>query len=326
MTNNAIIINKYGDADVLEYGEIPMPKPKFGEVLIKQTAIGLNFIDTYFRSGLYSTPPFPLILGSEAAGEIVDIGEGVDFLKIGQRVAYTTGLGAYCTYRAISAEMVIPLPDRVSDEVAAGCILKGLTVQYLLRRTFKVTKEHSIFYHAAAGGVGTIFGQWAHHLGAHVVGTAGGSAKCELAKQHGFDEVIDYKATDFVKPAIELNGGKKYDVVYDSVGKDTFEGSLDIIKPLGLFVSFGQSSGSVPPFDIGILNRKGGLFTTRPSLWHYNPDRKTLMESAGELFDLIEKGIIKIEVNQKFPLKDVAIAHKSLETRKTTGATVLLVD
>ena len=325
MENKAIIINSHGDESVLEYQTLPTPKPKAGQVLIKQTAVGLNFIDTYFRSGFYPTPPFPVVLGAEAAGTIAEIGEGVTGFEIGQRVCYTGGLGSYCTYRAINADEVIPLPDGVSEEVAAACLLKGLTAQYLLRRTFKVGPEHSIFYHAAAGGVGLIFGQWAHHLGAKVIGTAGGAEKCALAKAHGFDEVIDYKAGDFVKPALELNGGKKYDVVYDSVGKDTFDGSFNIIKPLGLFVSFGQSSGAVPPFDIGLLNRKGSLFVTRPNLFAYNPDRATLLESAGELFDLIAKGIIKIEINQKYALSDVATAHKDLTSRKTTGASVLVV-
>lgn len=326
MTNNAIIINSHGDASVLEYQKIAMPQIKPNEVLIQHSHIGVNFIDTYFRSGLYKTPPFPVTLGAEAAGVIVEIGSEVTDFKIGDRVCYTGGLGAYCKYRAMPVGSLVKLPDEIPNEIAAGCLLKGLTAQYLLRRTFKVSDAHSIFYHAAAGGVGLILGQWTHHLGAKIIGTAGGPEKCALAKAHGFDEVIDYKAEDFVARAIELNNGQKFDVVYDSVGKDTFMGSLDIIKPLGLFVSFGQSSGAIPPFDIGILNQKGSLFMTRPSLFAYMSDAKILNESANELFDLIAKGIIKIEINQRFALRDTKEAHIALEGRKTTGTTILEVE
>ncbi len=325
MTNNVIIINAHGGPEVLEYKEIETPKIMADEVLIRHTHIGVNFIDTYYRTGLYKTPPFPAIIGAEAAGIIEQIGKNVTDFEIGDRVCYTGGLGAYCTYRAMKTDMLVKLPDTISNEIAAACLLKGLTAQYLLRRTFKVSNEHSIFYHAAAGGVGLILGQWAKHLGAHTIGTAGGKEKCELAKAHGFDDVIDYKSEDFATRAIELNGGKKYDVVYDSVGNDTFPASLDIIKPLGLFVSFGQSSGSIKPFDIGILNQKGSLFMTRPSLFAYMSNCKILNESASELFELIANGIIKIEINQKYALKDAAAAHTALEGRKTTGTTILEV-
>lgn len=325
MTNNAIVINANGGPEVLEYKEIEIPSIKADEVLIRHTHIGVNFIDTYFRTGLYKTPPFPAIIGAEAAGIIEKVGQNIANFKVGDRVCYTGGLGAYCTYRAMKTDMLIKLPDTISNEIAAACLLKGLTAQYLLRRTFKVSNEHSIFYHAAAGGVGLILGQWAKYLGAHIIGTAGGKEKCELAKAHGFANVIDYKSEDFVARALELNSDKKYDVVYDSVGNDTFPASLDIIKPLGLFVSFGQSSGPIKPFDIGILNQKGSLFMTRPSLFAYMSDGQIINESANELFDLISKGIIKIEINQKFALKDAAQAHIALEGRKTTGTTILEV-
>lgn len=325
MTNNAILINAHGGPEVLEYQETAMPILKPDEVLIRHTHIGVNFIDTYFRSGLYKTPPFPIIIGSEASGIIEEIGKDVEGFAIGDRIAYVGGLGAYCTYRAMKTQMLVKLPDYISNEIAAACLLKGLTAQYLLRRTFNVGAQHSIFYHAAAGGVGLIIGQWAKHLGAHIIGTAGGSQKCELALNHGYAAVIDYKSEDFVKRAIELNNDKKYDVVYDSVGKDTFDGSLDIIKPLGLFVSFGQSSGPIPPFDIGILNQKGSLFMTRPSLFTYMANGEILNQSANELFELIGNGTIKIEINQKFPLYNAKDAHIALEGRKTTGTTILEV-
>ncbi|MEI9905303.1 MAG: quinone oxidoreductase [Asticcacaulis sp.] len=218
----------------------------------------------------------------------------------------------------------MPIPDGVSDEVAAAVLLKGLTAQYLLRRTFKVGPEHTILYHAAAGGVGLILGQWAKHLRATVIGTAGGADKVELALQNGFDHVIDYRSEDFVARTLELTHGQKVDVVYDSVGKDTFPGSLDVLKRLGLWVSFGQSSGPVPPFDIGILNAKGSLFATRPTIFHYNAERETLLASAKELFDLINGGIIKVAIHQRFALKNACLAHAALEGRATTGATILI--
>lgn len=324
MKNHAIIIEKNGGTEVLQYKETEILKPKANEVLIEQKAIGVNFIDTYFRSGLYKYPSLPAILGSEAAGVVIEIGQDVKDIKVGDRVCYVDNNSAYQKYRTIIADKLIILPTNVSFEQAAAGLLKGLTAQYLLRRTFKVDNSHSIFYHAAAGGVGLIFGQWAKYLGAHVVGTAGSKEKCELAKQNGFDEVINYREQEFVVPALAANNGKKYDVVYDSVGNDTFPASLDIIKPLGLFVSFGQSSGPIPPFDISILNQKGSLFITRPSLFGYNSDAVTLRQSANELFELIGNNVIKIEINQKFSLQDAAKAHEALEGRKTTGTTILI--
>jgi NADPH:quinone reductase len=322
MSNPAIIINSYGGPEVLEYKNLEIPQINDDEILIRHTHIGINFIDTYFRSGLYKGGNFPIILGAEAAGIVEKIGKNISDFQINDRVCYTGGLGAYCTYRAIKPDMVLKLPENVPNEIAAGALLKGLTAQYLLRRTFLVNNNHSIFYHAAAGGVGLIFGQWARHLGAKTIGTAGSDEKCELARNHGFDEVINYRVQDFVSRAIELNGGKKYDVVYDSVGNDTFPKSLDIIKPLGLFVSFGQSSGAIAPFDIGILNQKGSLFMTRPSLFAYNANSQQLRENAAQLFELIGNGTIKIEINQKYSIKDAAFAHSQLESRKTTGTSI----
>lgn len=322
--NNAIIIEQNGGPEVLQYKEAPMPKIGAGEVLIRHSHIGLNFIDTYMRTGLYPIP-MPFILGTEAAGTIEEVGANVTGFAVGDRVCYTSGFGAYQTYRAMDTSSLIKIPDGISNEIAAACLLKGMTAQYLLRQTFVVKPEHSIFFHAAAGGTGLIFGQWAHHLGAHLIGTAGSDEKCDLARKNGFNEVINYKTQNFAKEAIRLNSGNKYDVVYDGVGKDTFEGSLDIIKPRGLLVSFGQSSGKVPPFDITTLNLKGALYITRPSLQHYNHTRAALLANATELFDLILNGAIKIEIGQKFPLAQTREAHEALEGRKTTGATVLVV-
>lgn len=322
--NHAIIINQHGSAECLRFQEMPMPKIGAGEVLLRHSHIGLNFIDTYMRTGLYPTP-LPFVLGMEAAAIIEEIGANVTDFKIGDRVCYSGAFGAYQTYRAINPASLILIPDGIDNEIAAACILKGTTVQYLLRQTFVVGPEHSIFFHAAAGGTGSIFGQWARHLGVHLVGTAGSAEKCELARKNGFSEVINYREGDFVNPAIAANHGQKYDVVYDGVGKDTFNGSLDILKTRGLLVSFGQSSGKVPPFDVGTLNQKGALYVTRPSLQYYNLTRDALLTNAKELFDLILAGIINIEIGQKFALSEARAAHEALESRQTKGATILVV-
>jgi NADPH2:quinone reductase len=248
----------------------------------------------------------------------------VDWLKAGDRVAYTTPLGAYCEARVIPADKLVKIPDAISDEQAAAMMLKGMTAEYLLRRTFRVKAGDAILYHAAAGGVGLILGQWAKHLGATVIGTAGGDDKIALAKAHGFDHVVNYRDGDFVAAVKDITGGKLCDVVYDSVGKDTFPASLDCLKPLGMFVSFGQSSGAIPPFSIGLLAQKGSLFATRPTLFTYIAKRKDLEASADALFDVVSKGIVQIRINQKYALKDAAIAHADLEGRRTTGTTILL--
>lgn len=321
----AIQIHEHGGPDVLRLGDVDPGRPGAGQVLVRHTAIGLNFLDTYFRSGLYPAPGgLPLIPGGEAAGVVVEVGEGVDWLREGDRVAYTTPTGAYCETRVIAADKLVKVPDGVSDEQAAASMLKGLTAEYLLRRTFPVKPGDTVLFHAAAGGVGLIFGQWAKHLGATVIGTAGSADKLELAKAHGFDHVINYRDDDFVSAVKEITGGRLCDVVYDSVGNDTFPASLDCIRPLGMFVSFGQSSGPIPPFSIGLLAQKGSLFATRPTLFTYIAKREDLEASAAALFDVIASGAVKIRINQRYPLADAGRAHEDLEARRTTGTTILI--
>ena len=276
---------------MLTYEDIDPGKPGAGEALIRHTAIGLNFLDVYFRTGLYPPPNgLPLIPGGEAAGVVLEVGEGVDWLKPGDRVAYTTPLGAYCEERVIAADRLVKLPDGDLRRAGRRHDAEGLTAEYLLRRTFKVKAGDTILFHAAAGGVGLIAGQWAKHLGATVIGTAGSADKVALAKAHGFDHVINYRDEDFVDEVKEITGGKMCDVVYDSVGNDTFPGSLDCLKPLGMFVSFGQSSGPIPPFNISLLAQKGSLFATRPTLFTYIAKRDDLEAAAAALFDVVAVG------------------------------------
>ena len=321
----AIKVYAQGGPEVLAYEDMDPGKPGAGQALVRHTAIGLNFLDVYFRSGLYPPPNgLPLIPGGEAAGVVLETGEGVDWLKPGDRIAYTTPLGAYCEERVIAADRLVKLPDTISDEQAAGMMLKGLTAEYLLRRTFKVKAGDTILFHAAAGGVGLLAGQWAKHLGATVIGTAGSAEKVALAASHGFDHVINYRDKDFVEEVKAITGGKMCDVVYDSVGKDTFPGSLDCLKPRGMFVSFGQSSGSVPSFNISLLAQKGSLFATRPTLFTYIAERKDLEDGARALFDVVGSGKVRVMVNQRYALKDAGQAHQDLEGRKTTGTTVLI--
>lgn len=323
--SKAIRIHAHGGPEVLVYEDADPGRPGPGEILVKHTAIGLNFIDIYFRTGLYPAPNgLPLIPGGEAAGVVRELGEGVDWLKVGDRVAYVVTTGAYAEQRIIAADRVVKIPDGISDEQAAGMMLKGMTAEYLVRRTFKIGRDDTILYHAAAGGVGLILGQWAKHLGATVIGTASSPEKAELAKAYGYDHVIDYRTQDFVAEVARLTDGRKCDVVYDSVGKDTFPGSLDCLRPLGTFVSFGQSSGPIPPFNITLLAQKGSLFATRPTLFVYNARREDLEASAMALFDVVSKGIVEIKINQTYALKDAARAQADLEGRKTTGATVLV--
>jgi len=319
----AIRVRANGGPEVLQVEEIDVPPPGPGEVQVRHTAIGVNFIDTYFRSGLYKAA-LPLIPGNEAAGVAEAVGDGVADIKPGDRVVYLQGPGTYTEKRNVPADKLVPIPEGISDEVAAAVLLKGLTAQYLLRRTFKVGAQHTLLIHAAAGGVGLIAGQWAKHLHATVIGTAGSPDKVALALKHGYDHVINYRDQDFVKGVLDFTGDKKLDVVYDSVGRDTFPGSLDVLKPLGLFVTFGQSSGPIPPFDVSILNAKGSLFMTRPSVFAYNSTRELLLESAAEMFELIRKGVLTIAVNQRFPLAEARAAHEALESRATTGATILI--
>jgi NADPH2:quinone reductase len=321
----AIRIHANGGPEVLRYEDVDVARPGRGEALIRHTAIGLNFLDVYYRSGLYPPPAgLPLIPGNEAAGVVVEAGEGVEGLAAGDRVAYAGPLGAYAEERVIAADRLVKVPDGISDEQAAAIMLKGMTVEFLLRRTFPVKQGDTVLFHAAAGGVGLIFGQWAKHLGATVIGTAGSPEKMALAKAHGFDHVINYRDGDFVAEVREITGGRMCDVVYDSVGKDTFPGSLDCLRPLGMFVSFGQSSGPIPAFSISLLAQKGSLFATRPTLFLYIAKRADLEASAAALFDVVGKGIVKVEINQRHKLADVAKAHADLEGRRTTGTTLLI--
>lgn len=323
--SKAIRIHAHGGPEALVYEDADPGRPGPGQILVKHTAIGLNFIDIYFRTGLYPAPNgLPLVPGGEAAGIVLELGEGVEGLKVGDRVAYVINTGAYAEQRVIAADRVVTIPDGISDEQAAAMMLKGMTAEYLVRRTFKVRPGGTILYHAAAGGVGLILGQWAKHLGATVIGTASSPEKAELARAHGYDHVIDYRTQDFVSEVARLTDGRKCDVVYDSVGKDTFPGSLDCLRPLGTFVSFGQSSGPIPPFNIALLAQKGSLFATRPTLFVYNAKREDLETSAKALFDVVLNGIVEIKINQTYALKDAGRAQTDLEGRKTTGATVLI--
>jgi NADPH2:quinone reductase len=325
MMVKAVRVHQVGGPEVLTYEDISLGAPGPGEVRIRNEAIGLNFLDVYYRTGLYPSPSaLPLIVGHEGAGVVLAVGPDVKDMKVGDRVAYTNPIGAYAEERLIPADRLVKVPDGIPLKQAASMMLKGLTAQYLLRQTFPVKQGHTILFHAAAGGVGLIAGQWAKHLGATVIGTAGSDEKVKLALDNGYDHVINYKTEDFVERVKELTGGKGVDVVYDSVGKDTFDGSLDCLRPRGMIVCFGQSSGPVPPFDLGILSRKGSLYLTRPTLFVYVAAREALVSGASELFDLVSKGIIRIEIGQTYALKDVATAHRDLEGRRTTGTTVLI--
>ncbi|MER9966462.1 quinone oxidoreductase [Mesorhizobium sp. M0060] len=323
--SKAIRIHAHGGPEVLTYEDADPGQPASGQILVKHTAIGLNFIDVYYRSGLYPLPSgFPLIPGGEAAGVVLEVGAEIDWLKPGDRVAYAVTTGAYAERRVIAADRVVKVPDGIGDDQAAAMMLKGMTAEYLLRRTFKVKAGDTILFHAAAGGVGLILGQWAKHLGATVIGTASSTDKIELAKAHGFDHVINYREQDFVAGVAAITGGKKCDVVYDSVGNDTFPASLDCLRPLGTFVSFGQSSGPIPPFSISLLAQKGSLFATRPTLFVYNAKREDLEASAAALFDVVLSSAVKIRINQRYALSDAGKAHSDLEGRRTTGTTILI--
>jgi NADPH2:quinone reductase len=321
----AVRIHAQGGTDVLRYEDVEVGKPGKGEALIRHTAIGLNFLDVYYRSGIYAAPAgLPLTLGNEAAGVVLETGEGVDVVKPGDRVAYVGPLGAYSEQRIIPADRLVKLPDGISDEQAAAMMLKGMTAEYLLRRTYAVKPGDTVLYHAAAGGVGLIFGQWAKHLGATVIGTASSAEKIARARAHGFDHVINYTDTDFVAAVREITDGKMCDVVYDSVGKDTFPASLDCLKPRSLFVSFGQSSGSIPPFNMAILSQKGSLYATRPTIFSYIARREELEASAAALFDVVATEIVRVEISKAYRLSDAATAHADLESRRTTGSHVLI--
>lgn len=322
----SIRVHAYGGPDVLKWEDVGVPEPGPGQAKIRHAAVGLNYIDVYHRTGLYKQPEMPFIPGSEGAGVVLAVGEGVTDIAPGDRVAYASVIGAYSEERLIAADRLVKLPDAIDDTQAAAMMLQGLTVQYLLRKTYPVGPETVLLWHAAAGGVGLIACQWASHLGATVIGTAGSPEKAEMAKAHGATHVIDYAQENFVERVREITDGKGVDVVYDSVGKDTFPGSLDCLKPRGMWVSFGNASGPVPPFEMGILAQKGSLFTTRPTLGSYIAKREELLEAAGELFDMVQSGRVRINVNQTYSLQQAANAHRDLEARKTTGSTVLLTD
>lgn len=320
----AIRVHSYGGPEAMQWDDVPTPEPGPAEVLVHHTAIGLNYIDVYFRTGLYKAPSLPATLGMEAAGVVSAIGSEVTTIAVGDRVAYATGpIGAYSTDRVISADRVVKLPDGIDDQTAAAMMLQGMTAQYLLRRTYPVKSGDTVLIHAAAGGVGLILCQWAKHLGATVIGVVSTEEKAHLAHEHGAEHVIvghERLATEVKR----LTAGAMVPVVYDSVGKDTFTASLDCLAPLGLMVSFGNSSGPVPPFELAVLGAKGSLFLTRPSLATYTASRSDLERSAQDLMQAVISGAVRIKVNQTFALKDAAEAHRALEARKTTGSTVLL--
>lgn len=322
---NAIVVEKIGGPEVLTWRAVEPRSLSAGEIRVRQEAIGLNFIDVYFRDGTYKAPALPFIPGKEGAGVVIEVAPDVADMSVGDRVAYCGVEGAYAEEIVLPAAQALRLPEGIDTRTAAAMMLKGMTAEYLLRQTFRVGSGHTVLIHAAAGGVGLIAGQWAKHLGARVIGTAGSDEKCALALEHGYDYVINYRSQDFVAAVQELTSGAKCDVVYDSVGKDTFPKSLDCLKRRGLFVSFGQSSGKIPPFDIGILNQKGSLFMTRPSLFGYTATRPELQACADALFEVVRTGAVKIRINQTFPLAEAARAHETLEARGTTGASILTV-
>jgi NADPH2:quinone reductase len=319
----AIRIHAHGGPEVMSYEDVPTPQPKAGEVLLRQTAVGLNFVDVYYRTGVYAAPSMPFVPGSEAVGEVLGVGEGVSEFKPGDRVAYSMGLGAYAQERVVDARILVKVPDSIDDDVAASMMLKGLTAQYLLRRTFPVQPGQTILFHAAAGGVGLIACQWAKHLGCTVIGTVGSEDKAALARENGCDHVILYRQDDFAARVKEITGGEGCEVVYDGVGKDTFPGSLDCLKPFGMFVSFGSASGAIEAFNIGILAQKGSLFATRPTLGTHVAKRESLLAMADDLFSVVESGHVRIPVHARMSLAQAADAHRALESRQTTGATVL---
>jgi NADPH:quinone reductase len=320
----AVRVHKHGGPEVLTFEDAEIPAPGQGQVRIKQHACGINFIDTYFRAGAYPSPVgMPFIAGNESAGEVTAIGPGVTDIKVGDRVGFVGPLGGYAAERNAPAERLVKLPDNISYEQAAAMMLKGMTVQYLLNRTYKVTKGTIVLIHAAAGGVGLIACQWANYLGATVIGTVGSKEKGELAKANGAHHIINYRNEDFVAKVKEITNGKLCDVVYDGIGKDTFPASLDCIRPMGMFVSYGASSGQIDAFNINILQTKGSLFATRPTLNTYAAKKQDLVDIAADMFKVVGSGAVKIPINQKYPLKDAQKAHRDLESRGTTGASIL---
>jgi NADPH2:quinone reductase len=324
--SHAIRVHAYGGPDAMKWEEVQVGEPGPGQAKIKQHAAGVNFIDVYHRTGLYKQPTMPFTPGSEGAGEVVAVGEGVTDLAVGDRVAYAGLIGGYAEERLAPADRLVKLPSDISYETAAAMMLQGMTVRYLFKQTYPVTKDTVLLLHAAAGGIGLIACQWAYHIGATVIGTVGSEEKAALAKAHGCTHTINYRTEDFVARVKEITNGRGVDVAYDSIGKDTFPKSLDCLKPRGLWVSFGNASGPVPPFDMAILAQKGSLYATRPTLGTHIATRAALLESANELMDMVRLSRVKIRVSKAYRLADAEQAHRDLEDRATTGSIVLLSD
>ena len=319
----AIRIHAHGGPEVMRWEDVPTPEPGPGQALVAHEAVGLNYIDVYFRTGLYKAPSMPLIIGMEGAGTVVSVGAGVDTVKAGDRVAYAGPIGAYAAKRVIAADRLVALPDAIDARTGAAMMLQGLTAQYLLRRTHRVQPGDTVVVHAAAGGVGLIMCQWARHLGVRVIGVVSTEAKAELAREHGATHVVVGTDT-LVAEVRRITDGAMVPVVYDSVGKDSFAASLDCLAPLGTMVTFGNASGPVPPVEPSLLTTKGSLFLTRPTLATYTAKRADLEAMAAELFEVVASGAVQIRVNQTFALSDAAEAHRALEARRTTGSTVLI--
>jgi len=323
--SKAIRIYETGGPEVLKWEDFDPGKPEAGQALVRHEAVGLNFIDVYHRTGLYPLPGLPATPGLEGAGIVEEIGEGVSEVAVGDRVAYAgPPPGAYAEVRRIPAHRLVKLPESISSQQGAAMMLQGMTSRYLLRGCYDVKTGDKVLIHAAAGGVGSIACQWAKHLGATVIGTVGSPEKAEIARSNGCDHPILYDDEDFVAKTKEITGGTGVDVVYDSVGQATFMKSLDCLRPMGMMVAFGQSSGSVPSFDLGVLTAKGSLFLTRPTLMMYTAKREDLLAHARDLFEVVESGVVKIEIKQTYPLSEAARAHSDLEARKTTGSTILI--
>jgi NADPH2:quinone reductase len=324
MKCDAIVVSRTGGPEVLEMREVEVPAPGPGQVLVRHRAVGLNFVDIYFREGVYPAPT-PFTPGTEGAGVVEAVGPNVSEVKAGDRVVYAGGpLGSYAEVRAMPARVLVKLPDKLDEATAAAAMRKGLTAQYLIFSTYAVRRGDTILVHAAAGGVGLILCQWAKHLGANVIGTVGSDDKAKLAKAHGCDHPINYSTEDFVARVKEITGGAMVPVVYDSVGQATFMKSLDCLRPRGLMVSYGQASGMVPPLPINILSAKGSLYLTRPTLQTYTAAREDLLERSRALFEVLQRGVVRCEVKQRFALKDAAAAHRALGSRETTGSSVLI--
>jgi NADPH:quinone reductase len=321
---HAIRIHANGGPEVLKWEAVEVGEPGTGEVRLRQTAVGLNYIDVYHRSGLYKLASFPAVIGMEGAGVVEAVGPGVSDLEVGDRVAYAGVLGAYADVRLVPADRLVKLPNSLDDVTAASMMLQGMTARYLLRETYRCTPETVLLFHAAAGGVGLIVCQWAKAIGATMIGTVGSDEKAQLATAAGCTHVINYRTEDYVKRVREITQGVGCDVVYDGVGKDTFPSSLDCLRPKGLWVSFGNASGAVPPFDLQILSAKGSLYATRPTVMTYTARREDLLANAAELFAMVSSGAIEIVPSRSYPLREAAQAHRDLEARKTTGSIVLI--